>query len=49
MADRLGYLLRREEVAVLSGMSADYRTRSEQGRELTSWAQVVSPPAMATA
>ncbi|MET7280375.1 helix-turn-helix transcriptional regulator [Kribbella sp. NPDC005582] len=33
--------LRREEVAVLSGVSADYYTRLEQGRERTPSAQVV--------
>jgi transcriptional regulator with XRE-family HTH domain len=33
--------LRREEVAVLAGVSADYYTRLEQGRERTPSAQVV--------
>ena len=33
--------LRREEVAVLSGVSADYYARLEQGRERTPSAQVV--------
>jgi transcriptional regulator with XRE-family HTH domain len=33
--------LRREEVAVLAGVSADYYTRLEQGRELSPSAQVI--------
>src|SRR5215467_7869692 len=33
--------LRREEVAVLSGVSADYYTRLEQGRERNPSAQVI--------
>jgi transcriptional regulator with XRE-family HTH domain len=39
--------LRREEVAVLSGVSADYYTRLEQGRERNPSAQVVSALARA--
>ncbi|NYI96965.1 transcriptional regulator with XRE-family HTH domain [Streptomonospora nanhaiensis] len=39
--------LRREEVALLAGMSADYYTRLEQGRERTPSAQVVDALAAA--
>lgn len=39
--------LRREEVAVLAGVSADYYTRLEQGRELRPSAQVVEALARA--
>ena len=41
MPDRRVAGLRREEVAVLSGVSADYYARLEQGRERTPSAQVV--------